>query len=443
MSKRKNVLWIVSDQHRGQALSCNGDPNVSTPNIDRLAATGVHFTDAVSGFPLCCPFRGSMLTSIYPHKCVPGHEMQLPPEQKTIADAFNEQNYDTCYIGKWHLDGFKEKNGRAAMHIIPPERRGHFKRWVGYENNNSPWDSWVHCGMGEEACHYRLEGYETDVLTDMMLDYLDEKAQDEEPFFAVLSVQPPHDPYIAPPEFMQKHRAAEIKLRENVPNIKRITDIARVELAGYYAMIENLDWNIGRIIENLLENELLFDTHIIYFSDHGDMHGSQGQFKKTNPYQESVNIPFIIAGEQEMGYLGRGCGRRANVPVNHVDIAPTTLGLCGIKAPEWMEGTDYSSYRLVNKAPENAPKSAFIQNIVCTPYYNCVDRQWRAVVSADGWKYACFENAPWLLFNLNEDPFEQANLAFNPQYAPKRKELQKQLQEWIDKTGDSFTLPIN
>lgn len=95
-----------------------------TPNIDALADMGVNFTRAVSGYPLCCPFRGSMLTSCYPHECVPGHEYQMPPEMPTIADVFNENGYHTAYFGKWHLDGFHEREGRAALHTVPPGRRG-------------------------------------------------------------------------------------------------------------------------------------------------------------------------------------------------------------------------------------------------------------------------------------------------------------------------------
>ena len=89
MEKKKNVIWIVVDQLRAQALGISGDVNVHTPNIDFLARNGAEFTNAVSGMPLCCPFRGSMLTSEYPHKCAPGHDMRMPQRQ-TIADVFNE-----------------------------------------------------------------------------------------------------------------------------------------------------------------------------------------------------------------------------------------------------------------------------------------------------------------------------------------------------------------
>lgn len=443
---RKNVLWILSDQHRAQALGITGDPNVFTPNLDMLSKTGVHFTDAVSGFPLCCPYRGSMLTGLYPHKAVPGHEEQLDPKQKTIAHVFNENGYDTFYLGKWHLDGFKEKNGRAAHHIVPPERRGGFKKWIGYENNNSQWDCWVHGGEGETAFHYRLDGYETDVLTDMMISYLDEKGQEKKggegnPFFAVLSVQPPHDPYIAPEKNMRNHNSATVKFRENVPNVKYVRERAGDELSGYYAMIENLDENIGRVIQALHKNDLFFDTHIVFFSDHGDMHGSHGQFRKMTPYEEAIRVPFIISGEQPMAYEGRSIGKISNVFINHADVAPTTLGLCGIDTPEWMQGIDYSHYRLHGNKRYEEPDSAYLQSVIPTKHGDSVDRPWRGVVTRDGYKYVCFENMPFLMFNLNEDPYEQVNLAYNTVFHGKLKELNQKVRQWVEKVDDTFNVP--
>ena len=117
---RPNVIWILGDQFRAQALASNGDPNARTPNLDRAAVNGVTFTNHLSGFPLCCPFRGSMLTSRYPHHCVPGHEYPLPEGQKTIADVFNASGYRTAYFGKWHLGGFHEREWpRRLLHYRP------------------------------------------------------------------------------------------------------------------------------------------------------------------------------------------------------------------------------------------------------------------------------------------------------------------------------------
>ena len=444
-TSQPNVIWIITDQHRGQATGYAGDPNLSTPNLDRLAAEGVTFSRAVSGFPLCCPFRGSMLTGRYPHHCVPGHEYRMPPEQPTIAQPLKQAGYHTAYFGKWHVDGFHESEGRAAMHIIPPERRGGFDLWVGYENNNSQWDCWVHGGAGDSsapAFHRRLPGYETDALTDFLLTYLDEQAGQapgqSPPFFAVLSVQPPHDPYVAPAEWLARHTPAQITLRPNVPAIPRVIDQARRELAGYYAMIENTDWNIGRVLAKLDESGLADRTHVVFFSDHGDMHGSHGMFRKTNPWEESIRIPFLISGLRTAYTHRRG---DMTAPLNHVDIAPTTLGLCGISVPNWMEGTDYSGYRLCDKTVANDPDSAYLQCVIPTRHEDSVDRPWRGVVTRDGWTYVAFEELPWLLYNLNEDPFEQANLALNPRFAVKRRRLQERLRAWISDTGDQFTLP--
>ena len=442
---KPNVIWVFGDQHRGQALSCAGDPNANTPNLDNLAAQGVQFTTAVSGFPLCCPFRGSLLSGRYPHKCVPGHEYPMPPDQPTITQVLKGAGYRTAYFGKWHLDGWHEKDGRSAMHIVPSERRGGFDTWAGYDNNNSQYDSWVHGGAGKDAFHYRLPGYETDELSNLLIRYIKEqgearKAGKGQPFFAVLSVQPPHNPYVAPAQFRQRYNGARLELRPNVPNVAWVLERARRELAGYYAMIENLDWNLGRIRQALQEAGLTFDTHILFFSDHGDMHGSHGQFLKMTPHEESIRIPFLIGGESPHGYGGRRSGN-FRVPLNHVDIAPTTLGLCGLAKPAWMEGTDYSHYRLTRKSPASDPDSAYLESVIPTGHADSVDKPWRGLVTRDGWKYVCFDGISFLMFNLNEDPYEQVNLAHNVRFRQERKKLTDRLKQWVSDTGDKFNVP--
>jgi len=441
---RPNVIWLMADQWRGQALSCNGDPNARTPNLDNLSGLGVNLTSAVSGFPLCCPFRGSLLAGRYPHHCVPGHEYPLPQGQETIAQPFKEAGYRTAYFGKWHLEGIKEREGRSALKIVPPGRRGGFETWVGYDNNNSQWDCWVHGGDGKEAFHYRLPGYETDELTNLLIKYVKEageraKAGNAEPFFAVLSVQPPHDPYVAPDQFLSRYQSTQLQLRPNVPANESVQETARRDLAGYYAMIENFDWNVGRVRSALEEAGLALNTHLIFFSDHGDMHGSHGLYRKTNPYEESIRIPFLVGGEIPR-YHGRKSGRFP-VVLNHVDIAPTTLGLCGIKQPSWMVGTDYSHYRLQKAAPASEPDSAYLQCVVPTGHAHSVNKPYRGVVTRDGWKYVCFAGVSWLMFNLNEDPFELVNLAHNSRHRAEREKLIGRLKQWIADTGDTFNVP--
>ena len=217
------------------------------------------------------------------------------------------------------MDGWPESEGRSALHVVPRERRGGFRTWIGYENNNSQWDCYVHGhdGGGEKLPPTRLAGYETDAVTDLLISYLygragpqgedDHAAGNRQPFFAVLSVQPPHGPYLAPAEDMARHSPARVELRPNVPPVGRIADRAQRELAGYYAMIENLDSNVGRVREALADTGLDRDTHVLFFSDHGDCHGSHGYFDKSSPWEESIRIPLILGGREP--FDGRPCGR--------------------------------------------------------------------------------------------------------------------------------------
>ncbi len=452
MKNGKNVIWFIADQMRADAMSRSGDPNINTPNLDLLAEQGVNFECAVSGCPLCAPFRGSLFTSRYVHEStVPGHDYSLDPSMPAIVDVFREEGYDTLYYGKWHMDGELPRRGTDVdpkAQIVARDRRARFQTWIGYENNNSQFDCLVHGHDGEtEVPLTRLNGFETDVLTDMVIQKIraygaQRRKGENQPFFMVLSVQPPHDPYTAPAEYMAHYNGQRLELRPNVPPYGKVRKKARHELAGYYALIENVDDNLGRIRAALREEDLDLDTHILFFSDHGDMHGSHGMFRKTNPFEEAIRIPFIIGGEVPMGYQNRACGCTKSV-INHVDIAPTTLGLCGIDAPEWMRGYDYSFERLpAERTPKGSvPEEAYLQSVIPTRHDHSIDKPWRGIVTRDGYKYVCTDNSDWLMFDLNEDPYELVNLAHHPLAAEKRAELNAKLKEWVKRTGDHFQIP--
>ena len=363
----------------------------------------------------------------------------MPDGQQTIAHAFNDQGYHTAWFGKWHVDGAKQSEGRTAHWIVPPERRGGFQEWIGYENNNSQWDCWVHGGEGDNAFLRQLDGFETDGLTNLLLDYLQQRQDSgsDQPFFAALSVQPPHWPTQCPPEY-RKLRGDEVSLRPNVPPGGKGERIMRAHGPGYYGMIENWDWNVGRVLAALRRLGLAHTTHVMVFADHGDMLGSHGRNGKVLPYEESIRTPFIISGDNF--YYNQMRSGATDALINHVDIAPTTLGLCGIEAPGWMEGHDYSHVRDRRRKPERSdPDCAYIQAIE--------DREespaYRGIVTKDGWKYACTAKAPWVMFNLNNDPFEMDNQAqiASPEVRAKRAELHARLTAKIEEVGDDFPLP--
>lgn len=442
--RKPNIIWVIADQMRAQAMSFKGDTNVRTPNIDNLAREGVSFDNAVSGAPWCCPFRGALLTGLYPHKNgVTQTPKALDPNIPTISTAFKESGYHTAWFGKWHLDGSNQ-----STHLIPKERRGGFDYFMGYENNNNQNECYIFGNGCEEP--KRLDGYETDSLTDLLIDHLYEHTQDEEnykPFFATLSVQPPHFPYVTPTDVTGDgkyyHHPSDITLRPNVPPGKW-SDEARLDLAGYYGMIENLDTNIGKLRMAIKKMGVDRETYIIFMADHGDCINSHGQWQKSSPWEESIRIPFIVSCVGTNYHLKSG---RSNAVLNHIDIAPTTLGLCGIDIPEYMVGYDYSELCLKKDSPEyhenNKPKptSAYLQQIPRKYHPHSMHMPWRAVVTEDNWKYVCLPNRDHMLFNLNDDPYEMANLCFDVLYQKEKEHLHSILQQYIIDTEDYFELP--
>jgi arylsulfatase A-like enzyme len=166
------------------------------------------------------------------------------------------------------------------------------------------------------------------------------------------------------------------------------------------------------------------------------MHGSHGYVRKSSPWEEAIRIPCLFrpAG-------GLEAAAESEAPFNHVDFAPTSLGLCGIAPPEWMQGTDYSCHVVPGRpAPETEPDSAFLQHSY-RKRFDCLNRVWRGIRTRDRWKYVCLEGQPLMMFNLNEDPYELANLAYLDAFNDKRAELQAELAGWLERTGDAFALP--
>ena len=465
--RRPNVVWVIADQLRAHSFGYRGDPNVRTPAIDNLARRGLRFDAAVSGAPWCTPFRASLLTGTYPHQNgVTQTPAALDPSIPTIATAFQDAGYHTAWIGKWHLDG-----SNSSEHYVPPDRRGGFAFWRGYENNNAQEDCYVYGGYtdpgdprhdAELEIPVRLPDYETTALTDELLRHLAEHRRTSvretdagtrvaagaatDPFFAVLSVQPPHSPYAGPVSGADAGRPwgpirpVDVVLRPNVPHVARIRDQARLDIAGYCSMVENLDWNIGRLLTGLRAIDADRETWIVFFSDHGDMLGSHGQWEKSSPWEESIRIPLIVS--RVGGHQAMRTGV-CDAVVNHVDIGPTTLGLCGITQPEWMPGYDYSARCRSDGDPDTAsePQSAYLQQIPRKYHRHSVNRAWRGVVTRDGWKYVCTPGNDWLLHNLREDSLEQANLCYDTVYQREKERCHAELVSWIERTNDTFQMP--
>lgn len=416
MSK-KNVVFVFSDQHRMQATGYAGDVNVSTPNMDRLKKTGVNFPFAISNCPVCCPNRASLLTGQYPltHRVI-YNDVPLAYDSISIAHAFKNAGYDTAYIGKWHVHA----KGRSAY--IPPEERLGFDFWrvleCTHNYNNSHY-------YGDDKELKTWEGYDAFAQTDCAIDYIKDHKDSDKPFFLMLSWGPPHDPYhAAPREYRDRFQNKEIELRPNVHAYTRA--YAKRNLPGYYAHIEALDFALGKLMDAVSE-----DTVFVYTSDHGDMLGSQGFGKKQKPWEENIRIPFLLKAP---GVNISSFDHIFNTP----DVAPTLLGLCGIEAPETMEGTDYSDV-LYGRKTVTEDKGAYILNAApFGEWARCYSgREWRGIRTLQ-YTYCISKEGPWLLYDNLKDPYQLNNLIGKPGYEELQGELHDRLQKLLKKHNDEF-----
>ena len=426
MNKEKpNVLWIFTDQHRGQAMSCAGDPNVETPNLDRLANEGVHFTNAYSSTPVCTPFRACLYTGQYitTHGTLSNH-YPLLPKYPILPEIMQENGYHTSHMGKWHLSG-----GCFGHHFVSQYFRPGWDDWLGWEcqHLNNYFDTEYSVNTSPAILH--TNKYQTDWLADRTIEWIEKQPQDR-PWFHVVSIEPPHPPCIAPDEYMEAYKDRELQFHPNFQMDHPRRDQHEKILRGYYAQIKNIDDNIGRMIDTLEKSGQLDNTIILYFADHGDMMGSHGMMGKCKPEEESSKIPLIIRYPKLISK-----GRKTNALISAVDIMPTLLGLLDIPTPSNVDGDDLSSTAC---GQDDCGAGIVYLQYEGFGFPERPEHIWRAVRSGD-WLYTyTFLDGPTQLFNLESDPYQINNLINSSEYKPIRKELREKMQEKADKIGDNF-----
>ncbi|MCF7855494.1 MAG: sulfatase, partial [Candidatus Pacebacteria bacterium] len=322
-----NVVFVFADQWRAQATGFAGNPGVRTPNLDALAARSVNVTHAISGCPVCSPYRASLLTGQYPHTHgVFVNDVHLADDAGSIAKVFSHAGYSTGYIGKWHLDGRGRKN------YIPPESRQGFDFWQVLECTHDYNASEYYAGNDSRMLVW--DGYDAHAQTAEACRFIRARATEADPFLLFLSWGPPHAPYgTAPEEYRRLYPENDIVLRPNVPEDRARE--ARRDSAGYYAHCTALDDCVGRIMATIEQAGVSDETIFIFTSDHGDMLFSHGAQKKQQPYEESVRVPFLLH------YPPLGT-REVSLQIDAQDIMPTLLGLIGLDSPAGVQGRDMS-----------------------------------------------------------------------------------------------------
>lgn len=441
---RPNVILIISDQLRRQALGCYGDPNVSTPNIDALAASGARFDAASSTYPVCVPYRFTLMTGEYAHtRFIPSIEWRMSPAERTLADEFNDAGYDTALFGKWHLyGGFGHLPGhtvvKASRTPVPRPFQGRFKKFAGFDICNDPYDTWY--STDDDPTMRKLDGFQTDGLFDMAIDYVGAPERAGTPFATVLSVEPPHPLFTAPPEYLRRWKDRPLVLRDNVelgkeykqrgPHGAELLDDLRV----YYAMIENLDDNVGRLVAALRESGQLDNTVIGITADHGELLGSHGLLAKQRPYEESCGIPLILSN------VG---GRVVDDPVCTEDLFPTLLGLAGITPRDPKPGLNLAP--IARGEQDSLDREGVMLEFVSELRPNIVfhNETWRGLRTRR-YKYTVLGDAqggkPWQFFDLETDPFEMTNLVDDPKHVDEVRRHHELLRDRMVATYDHYVL---
>ncbi len=405
-----NLLWIITTQWRAQALGCAGDPNARTPRLDAFAAEGLHCTQAVTPHPFGPFARAALLTGVpSPRNGVREYFDPLPAGGRTVAHGLSQRGYRTAFFGKWHLglrDPAAALVGEAhARMIVPPAMRGGFQFWEGFESGFLLNDPWLHGTRLPEPVQFR--GYQSRVVCERAAEWLSESGAGGQPspLFAVVSLEAPHPPYLAPADGIAVRSPAELTLAGNVPRGGEVEARARRELAGYYAHIEATDRAIGGLIDRVDRSR----TTVVFTSVHGDMHGAHGRFRKGWPHEESVRVPLLVLAAGEPGVAPAG---PCHEPVSLLDLPRWALG--------WAEGAPPGSRpgparRIASPYPSIECQLIGMPSVVPLP--DQCDRVWCGARSASRKLILNEDGSPWLFFDLEEDPLERCNLADRPERA--------------------------
>jgi arylsulfatase A-like enzyme len=292
----------------------------------------------------------------------------------------SERSYSTAFFGKWHLSrrdpGASLTGEDHAKAIVPPEFRGGFDFWEGFESGFLLNDPWIH-GNGLPA-PVRLGGYQSDVICQRAAARLVSGPRAASPWFAVVSLEAPHPPYRAPAAGIEARAPSSLVLRGNVPS--EASARARGDLSGYYAHIEATDRSIGRLVGSLPA-----DTAVIFTSVHGDMHGSHGLFRKGWPHEESIRIPLLVRGPGGSG--------RIDSPVSLADLPQLVAALAEGRIP----------------SVQDRPAQISMPSVVSLP--DQCDRKWSGARTGSRKLILNEDGSPWLYFDLENDPLELRNLA--------------------------------
>jgi arylsulfatase A-like enzyme len=457
VSKRPNIVFLIADDHRYEAIRTSGNPDVETPVLDRLVDEGTSFTNTTimggDTDAVCIPSRACLLTSVNPRRAVMSLEQQervlgtnlptLPDQQQpgaplqsrpkaidpnlpTFPEVLRDAGYRTFITGKWHNDA-------VSLNRCFAEGKRIFLGGM-CDHERVPLFDYQPTGAYCKENQYLGEGFSTELFGGAARDFL-LTCDEETPFLLYVAFTAPHDPRTPPPQFRDRYDPRAIALPPNflpkhpfdigdldvrdellAPH-PRTPEVVRQHLADYYGMIGHLDEQVGVILDTLEARGLASDTIVVYTADHGLAVGQHGLFGKTNLYDHSIKVPLVIRG------AGFPAGKKISEVVTPHDVGPTLLDLAGAPNPATAEGTSLRSLL----EGERIRETAF-------SYY----KNYQRAVRDQRFKLIRYFSDPTTgqgsdyrqLFDTEADPYELNDISGDPEYAKIIAELEASMKRW-------------
>ncbi len=445
-SKPRNVVFILSDDHRYDAMSFMGHPLAVTPHMDAMARNGVHLKNAFVTTSLCSPSRASILTGLYTfrHRVI---DNQRPVPRGTIffPQYLQKAGYQTAFIGKWHM-------GHAS-----DDPRPGFDYWVSFKGQGKYYPPDKNYTINVNGTRVPQDGYITTLLTRHAIDFLKQQTPDK-PFFLYLSHKAVHGPFTPEPKHTDTLKekpftlpASSKPLSNNHQNRPRWLLDQRNSWHGmdfplhtgnsvesfyksYCEALRSVDDSIGTVIDQLKSMGIYEDTLVIYMGDNGYMFGEHGLIDKRVAYETSSRVPMLM----QCPTLIPG-GSVVDEVVANIDIGPTIMAAMGLNTPPHMDGQNFLPLAQGQSIPW---RDYFLyvyyweQNYPQTPtHFSLRGNQYKYTTY-----YGIWDSDE--LFDIQADPMEQNNLLHDPAFARTKQQMQNRLYAMMDELG-GMEIPMN
>lgn len=441
--KQRNVIFILADDHRYDALGFMGHPFLETPHMDSIARNGVHLRNAMVATALCSPSRASILTGLYTHRHrVIDNNRPVPSGVRFFPEYLQKAGYETAFIGKWHMGGESD------------EPRPGFDHWVSFRGQGSYLPT--PAGLNVDGRHVPQKGYITDELTDYALEWLGSRDL-KKPFFLYLSHKAVHADFVPAARHAGRYASAKWELPRTAQPYDGYRNQPRwmrdqrnswhgidfpyhsdLDVAQYYkSYCETLlavDDSVGRLLAWLKAKGLLESTLVLYMGDNGFLFGEHGLIDKRIAYEESIRVPMLMQCPE----LFPG-GTVVTQVVANIDVAPTILEAADVKEPAHMDGASFISLAQGKSVPWRA-------DFLYVYYWEKNFPQSPTVFAlrGDRYKYVTYYGL-WdcdEFYDLQDDPGETINLISSKEHQPLIRKMEDRLYSVLGERG-GMIIPLN